>query len=92
MKIGHTKAMVKAALDGKLDSVGLQEDPNFGLLVPDGCPDVPGDVLSPRNTWSNKSKYDSTAQHLAKQFESNFKQFEGHVDDEVNKAGIHAAA
>ena len=92
MKISHTKAMVRAALDGKLESVGLQEDPNFGLLVPDGCPDVPGDVLSPRNTWSNKSEYDSTAQHLAKQFETNFKQFEEHVDDEVNKAGIHAAA
>ncbi|MEK9684080.1 MAG: phosphoenolpyruvate carboxykinase [Rhodospirillaceae bacterium] len=92
MKIAHTKAMVRAALDGKLDSVGLQEDPNFGLLVPEGCPEVPSDVLTPRNTWSDKGGYDSTAQHLAKQFENNFKQFEEHVDDDVNKAAIHTAA
>ena len=92
MKIAHTRAMVRAALDGKLASVSVAPDPNFGLLIPEGCPDVPKDVLAPRNTWSDKGSYDSTAQHLAKQFENNFKQFEEHVDDDVNKAGIHAAA
>lgn len=92
MKIAHTRAMVRAALDGKLASVAVASDPNFGLLIPEGCPDVPKDVLAPRNTWSDKGSYDSTAQHLAKQFEDNFKQFEEHVGDDVNKAGIHAAA
>ena len=92
MKIAHTRAMVRAALDGKLATAGVAEDPNFGLLVPEGCPDVPSDVLAPRNTWSDKGEYDNTAQHLAKQFEENFKQFESHVDDGVNEAGIHAAA
>ena len=92
MKIAHTRAMVRAALDGKLASVGVVADPNFGLLVPDGCPDVPAEVLAPRNTWTDKGAYDDTAQDLAKQFEANFKQFESHVGDEVNKAGIHAAA
>jgi phosphoenolpyruvate carboxykinase (ATP) len=92
MKIAHTRAMVRAALDGKLATTGVAEDPNFGLLVPEGCPDVPSDVLAPRNTWSDKGEYDNTAQHLAKKFEENFKQFESHVDDEVNQAGIHAAA
>tara|TARA_Y100001936_G_scaffold250849_2_gene304813 strand:- start:5923 stop:7533 length:1611 start_codon:yes stop_codon:yes gene_type:complete len=92
MKIAHTRAMVRAALDGKLATSGVAQDPNFGLLVPEGCPDVPSDVLAPRNTWSDKGEYDNTAQHLAKQFEENFKQFESHVEDEVNKAGIHAAA
>ena len=71
---------------------GAAPDPNFGLLIPDGCPDVPTDVLAPRNTWSDKNAYDSTAQNLAKQFEANFKQFENHVGDDVNKAGIHATA
>jgi len=84
--------MVRAALDGKLATAGVAEDPNFGLLVPEGCPDVPSDVLAPRNTWSDKGEYDSTAQHLAKQFEENFKQFESDVSDDVNMAGIHSAA
>ncbi len=92
MKIAHTRAMVRAALDGKLASVGVATDPNFGLQIPENCPDVPADVLKPRNTWSDKDAYDATAQNLAKQFEVNFKQFESAVGDEVNKAGIHAAA
>ena len=92
MKIAHTRAMVRAALDGKLDQVGVTQDPNFGLLIPNGCPDVPSDVLAPRNTWSDKADYDNTAQDLAKRFEENFKQFESHVEDEVNKAAIRAAA
>jgi phosphoenolpyruvate carboxykinase (ATP) len=92
MKIAHTRAMVRAALDGKLAAVGVAPDPNFGLLIPENCPNVPGDVLKPRNTWKDKKAYDSTAADLAKRFEANFKQFEKHVDDKVNKAGIHAAA
>ena len=92
MKIAHTRAMVRAALDGKLASVGVAPDPNFGLLIPENCPNVPGEVLKPRNTWKDKKAYDSTAHDLAKRFEANFKQFEKHVEDKVNKAGIHAAA
>ncbi|MBT6829525.1 MAG: phosphoenolpyruvate carboxykinase (ATP), partial [Rhodospirillaceae bacterium] len=91
-KIAHTRAMVRAAIDGKLASVGTVQDPNFGLQVPEGCPDVPSEVLAPRNTWTDKDSYDSTAQHLAKQFEDNFKQFEEHVEDGVNKTAIRAAA
>jgi phosphoenolpyruvate carboxykinase (ATP) len=92
MKIAHTRAMVRAALDGKLASTGVSADPNFGLLIPEGCPDVPNEVLKPRNTWADKGAYDATAQDLAKRFEQNFKQFESHVGDEVSRAGIHAAA
>ena len=92
MKIAHTRAMVKAALDGKLASVASAPDPNFGVLVPESCPDVPSDVLSPKTTWADKSAYDQTARDLAQRFEANFKQFESAVDDKVLSAGIHAAA
>ena len=92
MKIAHTRAMVRAALDGKLAGIATVADPNFGLDVPATCPEVPTDVLSPRNTWRDKKAYDVTARDLAKQFEVNFKQFEAAVDDKVNAAGIHAAA
>ena len=92
MKIAHTRAMVRAALDGKLAGIATESDPNFGLKVPETCPEVPSDVLSPRNTWTDKKAYDQTARDLAKQFEVNFRQFEAAVDDKVNAAGIHAAA
>jgi phosphoenolpyruvate carboxykinase (ATP) len=92
MKIAYTRAMVRAALDGRLASVPLAPDPNFGLMIPANVPDVPKDVLSPRSTWKDKQGYDDTAKKLAKQFEANFKQYEGHVDAKVKAAAIHAAA
>ncbi|MBT3556552.1 MAG: phosphoenolpyruvate carboxykinase [Rhodospirillales bacterium] len=92
MKIAYTRAMVNAALDGRLESAGFDADPNFGVMVPTSCPDVPGDVLNPRNTWSDGSAYDSQARDLTQRFEKNFVQFESHVTDGVKAAAIHAAA
>jgi phosphoenolpyruvate carboxykinase (ATP) len=91
-RIKHTRAMVRAALEGKLASVGVSKDPNFGLLVPEACPDVPRDVLNPRATWADKRAYDQAALNVAKRFESNFKQFEAEVDEKVKSAAIRAAA
>ncbi len=92
MKIAHTRAMIRAALDGRLAQVATTADPNFGLLVPQNCPDVPANVLNPKATWHDKGAYDQTAQDVAKRFEGNFKQFESHVGDAVNKIAIRAAA
>jgi phosphoenolpyruvate carboxykinase (ATP) len=91
-RIAHTRAMVRAALEGKLSTVSVAKDPNFGLYVPSACPDVPAEVLDPRATWADKKAYDQTAQTVAQRFAANFKQFEPHVDDRVKSAGIHAAA
>jgi len=92
MKIAHTRAMVRAALAGKLAEVAVRADPNFGLLIPETCPEVPTDVLQPRSTWRDKGAYDQTARDLTHRFEKNFKQFETYVDDGVKAAGIYAAA
>ena len=92
MKIAHTRAMVRAALDGSLAGVGTKADPVFGLHIPESCPNVPAEVLNPRNTWSDKAAYDSTAQELAKRFAANFKQYEAHVDAKVMAAAIKPAA
>ncbi|WP_420548703.1 phosphoenolpyruvate carboxykinase [Curvivirga sp.] len=91
MSIHHTRAMVRAALDGRLDNVGRLTDENFGLHIPASCPDVPDEVLQPKNTWEDKAAYDATASKLRGLFEENFKQFEEHVDESVKKAGIFAA-
>ena len=91
MQIAHTRAMVRAALDGRLTGAPLRQDSNFGLLVPEGCPEVPSEVLDARQVWQNKAEYDSTAGELRYRFEDNFKQFESFVDDGVKAAGIRAA-
>lgn len=92
MKISHTRAMVNAALDGTLEKVEFVKDPNFGVLVPTSCPNVPDEVLQPKNTWSDKSAYDAAAADVAKRFEKNFAQFEEHVDSKVKAAAIRSAA
>jgi phosphoenolpyruvate carboxykinase (ATP) len=92
MSIRHTRAMVRAALDGRLAQVAVTPDPNFGVLVPSACPDVPADVLNPRTSWKDKRAYDNAARDVAKRFETNFKQFETAVDGKVKQAAIRAAA
>jgi len=85
--IAHTRAMVRAALSGALDSVSFTKDPIFNVDVPATCPDVPADVLKPRSTWSDPAAYDAQAAKLAKMFAENFKTFEGDVTPDVKAAG-----
>lgn len=87
MKIAYTRAMVRAALDGRLESIKTEPDPIFGVHVPTSCPDVPVEVLKPRNTWKNTDAYDEKARHLAKLFKENFEQFAAGVSDEVRASG-----
>lgn len=83
MKIEYTRAMVHAALDGKLNNVPYETDPHFGIAVPTQCPGVPSQVLNPRNTWADKAAYDAQANKLANMFVENFKQFESDASAEV---------
>ncbi|HEX5132105.1 MAG TPA: phosphoenolpyruvate carboxykinase (ATP) [Candidatus Krumholzibacteria bacterium] len=88
IKIAYSRAMVNAALAGKLDRVKFVKDPVFGLDVPTECPDVPAEILSPRNTWSDKAAYDRKAKELVALFEKNFEQFAEAVSAEVRAAGM----
>jgi phosphoenolpyruvate carboxykinase (ATP) len=92
MAIAHTRALLRAALDGALDRVPRRPDPAFGLLVPEACPEVPSEVLLPRNAWRDKRAYDTTAGEVARRFEANFTQFAGAVDERVRAAGIRPTA
>jgi phosphoenolpyruvate carboxykinase (ATP) len=87
MKIGHTRAMIRAALSGALSDVAYQSDPIFNLDVPVSVPGVPTDVLKPRSTWRDHSAYDAQAKKLAQMFIDNFKAYEDAVEPEVRTAG-----
>ena len=92
MRLGHTRAMVRAALDGTLADAPVREDARFGLWVPESCPNVPAEILDPRAAWSDKTGYDSTAADLCGRFVENFRPFERHVSDTVRAAGARIAA
>src|SRR5437867_2822685 len=87
MKIGYTRAMIRAALSVALDDVRYERDSVFNLDIPVSCPDVPSEVLQPRNTWSDGAAYDAQAAKLARMFAENFKVFEADVSREVIAAG-----
>jgi len=83
MKIGHTRAMIRAILNGSLAQIETTPDPIFGVNVPVSCPEVPSEVLQPRNTWEDKDAYDARARDLARRFNENFKKYEAGVSEAV---------
>ena len=90
IKLAYTRAMVRGALGGRLDSVGTETDPLFGLHVPTSVPDVPPEVLRPRDTWPDPEAYGAQARKLAEMFRKNFEKFGALVSDAVKSAGPHA--
>lgn len=72
MDLNLTRRMVNAALNGELDSVEYEADPNFHVMVPTSCPGIPTEMLKPVNTWADKAAYADTAQKLAAKFSAHF--------------------
>ena len=87
MKIQYTRAMINAAISGRLVGVEYETDPVFGLHLPKSCPDVPAEVLNPRNTWADQDAYDRQAIDLARAFRRNFVDYADAVSDSVCAAG-----
>ncbi len=83
LKLKWTRAMITAALEGRLDNVDYQTHTIFGLKMPTSCPDVPAEILNPRNTWADKNEYDNKAQDLAQKFIANFEQFASQASAEI---------
>ncbi len=83
MKLKYTRAMITAALAGQLDAVPYAEHAIFGVAIPQTCPDVPNEVLNPRDTWQDKDAYDQKALHLARAFVNNFGKYAAHASDDI---------
>lgn len=86
MKLPYTRAMITAALEGKLNDVAFEAHPVFGMMMPLTCPDVPSDILNPRNTWEDKNAYDIKAKELGAQFIKNFEKYAAGVNAEILNA------
>jgi phosphoenolpyruvate carboxykinase (ATP) len=83
MSIKHTRAIIDAIHSGELEKAEYAEDPIFGLAVPKSCSNVPVEVLTPKNTWADKAKYDETAMKLAKLFHNNFQKYADQASKEI---------
>jgi phosphoenolpyruvate carboxykinase (ATP) len=87
ISIRHTRNLLNAALEGKLDKVDYRKDKLFGFEVPKTCPDVPEDVLEPSSAWGNKDEYWKKYDALSARFMENFKLFAEGCSQEVIDAG-----
>ncbi len=92
IKLQFTRAMITAALDNELDMVAYNTHPVFGYKVPVSCPNVPAEILQPRNTWTDKNSYDKTANNLAHLYVENFKKYADRVSEEILNAAPVAKA
>jgi phosphoenolpyruvate carboxykinase (ATP) len=87
ISIRHTRNLLNAALNGKLNDVEYYRDPIFGFDVPKTCPDVPGSVLEPWSSWPSREEYDKRYRDLAQRFKENFAKFTDGTTQDVIDAG-----
>ncbi len=92
MSIAHTRALLRAAIDGSLAHAKFRRERFFGLMIPEHVDGVPSKVLDPRGAWTDPTAYDRAAADLAARFEANFSAFSDGVDAQVKAAAIRAAA
>ncbi len=87
ISIRHTRNLLNAALEGRLDKVRYRQDKLFGFKVPMSCPDVPKEVLDPSTSWGNKDEYWKRYDALAARYIENFKLYADGCPPKVLKAG-----
>lgn len=92
IKLRFTRAMIAAALSGRLEGVEYETMDVFGLQIPTSCPEVPQEVLQPRRTWSDAARYDAKARELALAFNRNFQKFADQAGEEILSAAPRVPA
>lgn len=91
IKLGHTRALVRAALNGALDNVAFAPDGYFDLAIPASCPGVPTELLQPRQTWADPMAYDDQANRLRAMFAENARKFAVHHRPQAEVATLYTA-
>jgi phosphoenolpyruvate carboxykinase (ATP) len=80
MDINITRAIIRAVLNGELDKAAYSEDKTFHINIPASCPDVPAEILQPKNTWKDPEAFEKRAQKLAAEFSAHFDRVYGNKD------------
>jgi phosphoenolpyruvate carboxykinase (ATP) len=92
MNLKYTRAIIDAIHDGSLADAATETDPVFGLDVPTSCPNVPDEILVPKNTWDDQQAFQATAAKLAGLFQENFAKYADVASDAINAAGPNVTA
>ena len=92
MPIDATRRLLSSALDGSLLGAKMRGDENFGFEVPLEVNGVDKKILTPRDTWEDKDKYDLQSHKLVRMFSDNFNVFESYVDVDIIDAAPNLQA
>lgn len=79
ISIKDTRCIIDAIIDGSIDKMPTKTIPYFDLAVPTELHDVDTNILDPRNTYADKSVWDTKAKDLAGRFIKNFDKFTGNA-------------
>lgn len=90
-KLSYTRAMITAAMKGELNNVEYISHPVFGVAVPQSCPNIPSNILNPKDTWDDKDMYDKKAFELAQLFIKNFEKYADKANAEILAAAPKVA-
>jgi len=86
ISLKYTRRLITAALNGELEDVSFTNFSVFDFKIPSFCPDVPGDILHPRNSWADKEEYSKKRMELAQMFNANFEKFADKVSIEIKES------
>jgi phosphoenolpyruvate carboxykinase (ATP) len=86
IKLKYTRAILDAIHSEALKNAPTKPDPLFGFEVITECPNVPSDILIPKNSWDDSAAFGATAKKLATLFVNNFAKFEAGVSKGVKAA------
>jgi phosphoenolpyruvate carboxykinase (ATP) len=86
ISLKNTRAIIDAIHSGALAKAATERDPVFGFDIVTEVPEVPSEMLRPRESWADKSAFDATAKKLAGLFNKNFETYASGASPEVKAA------
>lgn len=87
-RLKYTRAILDAIHSGELAKVEYETYDTFNLAVPTSCPNVPAELLNPRNAWvQGDESFKTEVNKLAGLFNANFKKYESEATADVIQAG-----
>lgn len=83
ISIKDTRGIIDAILDGSIDKAEMGKLPIFDFDIPKALPGVDPAILDPRDTYSDKSKWEEKAKDLASRFAKNFEKYTGTAEGQA---------
>jgi len=86
ISLKYTRAMITAVLENQMEDISYTNFATFNFKIPSFCPNVPNEILHPRNSWGDKKEYNTKREELAQMFIENFEQYASMISQDIKSA------